>query len=704
MTPETYKACLQPIGPLRPTFCNVPEWAEVTLYIGGLVAIAIFAYGIYRHWRLWMAGQPNAPARNTGHWGARTGLVGRYVFGQTKTLERRYPGIFHTGIFWGFVLLFIGTALATLDWDFFRLVLDVRILQGPFYLGYEFVLDTAGLLFTLGLLAAIWRRYITAPHHVLGAWDFVLWSLVVINVSGFLVEGLRLVFAPVAWGGYSWVGQGIANVLAGGSGMLAGALYTSGSFEHAVFVNNMFDGLREAHLWLWLVHAGAAFVFIAAIPYTNAVHMFTLSTNAALKTLEPIAPGAALQRLDLENSEFFGVSKLSEFTWKQRLGVDSCVRCGRCETVCPAYMSGSPLNPKAIIVGLSNQLRDEIDRPFALSGDGEVVVGAGLLIEPEALWGCTTCMACVEICPAFIEIVDDIVDMRRYLTLSEGAPPGTSATTFRNMGNAGNPWGYAQADRFAWAADLDVPFAAAGEHYDLLYWVGCSASYDPRNQKIARSVVRLLKAAGVKFAVMREESCNCESARRMGEEYLYQTATEANVENLSGYTFDRVVCHCPHCFNTIKNEYAQFGGDYEVVHHSQLIAELVEAGRLTGLAASDQRVAFHDSCYLGRYNGEFEAPRATLRAAGVNVVELPRSREKGLCCGGGGGKMWFEAKVEKDVNVIRMEEALEAKPDIVGVACPFCLTMLDSAAKSMGVEGVQVMDVSEVLAAGLGEG
>jgi Fe-S oxidoreductase len=267
----------------------------------------------------------------------------------------------------------------------------------------------------------------------------------------------------------------------------------------------------------------------------------------------------------------------------------------------------------------------------------------------------------------------------------------------RNMGTAGNPWGYSQEERHHWAEGLDVPRIGDGEHYEVLYWVGCSAAYDKRNQKIARSVVRLLQAAGVRFAVLEQERCTAESARRLGEEYLYQTATEENVGNLNGASFDRVVTHCPHCFNTIKNEYPQFGGNYNVIHHSQLIQELVAAGRLTGLDKLDQRVAFHDSCYLGRYNGEFEAPRDTLRAAGVDVVELPRNRDKGLCCGGGGGQMWFEHKATKDVNVIRLEEALSVQPDVIGVACPFCLTMLDSAAKSAGATDVEVLDVAEVL-------
>lgn len=676
------EACLQASGPLRPTFCNVPVWGQAFVYLAGFLAVAVFAYGVYRHWRVWLAGRRDVPERNAVLHRARLGYLARYVIGQQATLARRLPAVFHSGIFWGFVLLFIGTVLATVDWDVFHLFLDTRILRGSFYVAYEFVLDAAGLVFLIALGIAIWRRYVVRPHHVLGAWDFVIWSLVIVNATGFVVEGLRLAIAPVEWGYASFVGQAIANVtLLGGDAFVARTV-------------------PALHYWLWLLHAAAALLFVAAIPFTNAVHIVTTATNAVLRSVEPIAPGAALRPIDIENAEFFGVGRLEEFTWKQRLGFDACIRCGRCETVCPAFMSGTPLNPKEIIVSLSRGMREELDAPPVGPRDGAdgVIVGADALVRPDALWACTTCMACVQACPAFIEIVDDIVDMRRYLTLTEGDVPGTGGVSLRNMGTAGNPWGYAQDDRLAWAEGLDVPVAEAGQHYEFLYWVGCSASYDQRNQRIARAVVRLLHEAGVSYAVMREERCHCESARRMGEEYLYQTAAEENVASLSAYTFDRLLCHCPHCFNTLRNEYPEFGGRYDVVHHAQLIEELVAAGRLQALAGSDLRVAFHDSCYLGRYNDVFDAPRAALQAAGVEVLELPRRRENGLCCGGGGGKMWFEdASFRRKVEDLRMEEALEVSPDVVGVACPFCLTMLDGAAKTLGADDVAVLDVAEVL-------
>jgi len=703
MTAEQLQACLQSDGPLRPTFCSIPAWGQLFVYLAGAITILIFAYGIYLHVKAWQAGQGPISGRRRVPASVLVRRFFKYVLGQKAVLRRRYPGIFHIGIFWGFLLLFVGTALATIDFDVLHLFFDTRVLTGTFYVVYEFVLDTAGLLLILGLLLAIWRRYITAPHYVLGAWDFVIWSLLIVGVTGFLVEGMRLAMFPVPWGPYSWIGQGIANLYA------------------AMDVSWQGEGATAFYLATWMVHAIAAFVFIAAVPYTNAVHMVSTAINAMLRAIEPIPSGAALVPIDIENAEFFGVGRLAEFTSKQRLGVDSCTRCGRCETVCPAFASGTPLNPKGVIVSLSEALRGELDGPpFAPSGDSvfagadgrsaeatedALIVGEGLMVDPGQLWACTTCLACVEECPAFIEIVDDMVDMRRYLALTEGAIPATGAVTLRNMATSGNPWGYAQEDRLAWAEGLDVPVAQPGVEYELLYWVGCSASYDQRNQKIARAMVQLLNAAGVSFAVMREERCTCESARRMGEEYLFQTATEENVGNISQYSFGRILAHCPHCFNTLKNEYPDFGGEFEVVHHSQLLRELVEQGRLTGLTALGERVAFHDSCYLGRYNREFDAPRDVLAASGAEVVELPRNMEQAFCCGGGGGKMWLEdEQFDTPVENLRMEEILETGTDSVAVACPFCLTMLDGAAKSMGAEDMAVKDIAELMAAALTQG
>jgi Fe-S oxidoreductase len=315
-------------------------------------------------------------------------------------------------------------------------------------------------------------------------------------------------------------------------------------------------------------------------------------------------------------------------------------------------------------------------------------------------------MACVQECPARIDIVDTIVDLRRYLALSEGAFPHATAVTLQNIQGLGNPWGLDPADRLAWASGLDVPILEPDKPVEYLYWVGCSASYDTRNQKIARSMVRILKEAGVSFGVMAEERCHGEVGRRLGEEYLYQTAAAENVANMRRYAFRKVLTHCPHCFNTFRTEYPQFDdGTFEVVHHSQLIAELLRSGRIRPKVANEQAIAFHDPCYLGRQNGVFDAPREVLEAVpGVTSMEVPRNHERAVCCGGGGGQMWMEVHARKRINILRAEEFVAAKARTVAVGCPYCLTMLDEGRKVAGAEEVlEVKDLSELVAESLGE-
>jgi Fe-S oxidoreductase len=427
--------------------------------------------------------------------------------------------------------------------------------------------------------------------------------------------------------------------------------------------------------------------FVAWVPFSYFSHLFITPVNIFFSKLG--SRGAIRPIENIEEAESLGISKLEEFSWKRRLDFDACLECGRCEAACPAYMAGSALSPKRIIVKLKGHLHGTLPGPIH-----------GSLIQADELWACTTCMACVQECPAFIDIVDTIVDLRRYLTLSEGALPSTAPQSLQNIQRAGNPWGLPPTERLAWAEGLDVPVMEEGKEVEYLYWVGCSASYDKRNQSIARSVVRILKAAGVSFGVMAEERCHAEVGRRLGEEYLYQTVAQENVEAIKQYRFKKVITHCPHCFNTIKNEYPQFGGTYEVLHHSVVINDLIAAGRITPRKPLDASVVFHDSCYLGRYNGIMEAPRQAARSVpGLRVLDPPRSRERGLCCGGGGGHMWMEVPAEKRVNIIRTEELLESKPDVIGTACPFCLAMVDLGRKVKEVEAtVQVKDISELVA------
>ncbi|MGH7323160.1 MAG: heterodisulfide reductase-related iron-sulfur binding cluster [Candidatus Rokuibacteriota bacterium] len=660
---------MRPAIPLRDTFWNVPPWAEIALYAGAVVAMAVFAWGLGQRIRLWRGGRPEARVDRIPQ---RIKLVAVHALAQVRTLSHAYPGVMHAIMFWGFLALFMGTVLATIDWDVTRLLFDVRILQGPFYLFYETTLDLFGLFFVIGLGLAVWRRFVLRPARVDPTARFagVLALLFVINVTGFVMEAARLAVVQPAWAPWSPVGWALGQAMLG-----------AGMSESA---------LRGLHLGTWLFHAVLSLGFIAIVPYSYFIHLITTPLNIFFAKL---TPRGEIPRIEnIEEADSLGVSRLEEFSWKRRLDFDACVECGRCQAACPAWMAGTALSPKQIIVKLKRHMHGQLPGPIH-----------GELIKAEELWACTTCMACVQECPAFIDIVDTIIDLRRYLTLSDGAMPSTAPHSLQNIQRAGNPWGLPASDRLAWAEGLAVPVMEPGKEVEYLYWVGCSASYDRRNQAIARSVVKILTAAGVSFAVMQEERCHAEVGRRLGEEYLYQTVQQETVEAIRQYRFGKVITHCPHCFNTIKNEFPQFGGAWEVLHHSVVIKELIEAGRLRLRRTLEAAVAFHDSCYLGRYNGIMEAPRDVVRAVpGLRVIEMPRNRERGLCCGGGGGHMWMEVPARKRVNIIRVEEALQTEATVVGTACPFCLAMIDLGRKVVGAEDrLQVKDISELVAESL---
>jgi Fe-S oxidoreductase/nitrate reductase gamma subunit len=661
---------MTPAGvPIRDTFWNVPPLAQNALYLGGLVAVVIFVYGFYRHVRLWRAGVPES---RFDHVPQRVKLVAKHALGQARTLAQAYPGIMHAIMFWGFLALFMGTVLATIDYDITLPLWGYKLLKGRFYLFYETVLDLFGLFFVIGLGMAAWRRFVLRPQRVDPTARFanVLALLFLINLSGFVLEACRLAVTRPWWAPWSPVGWAL------GQGMLAAGIGE--------------DALRGTHLAVWLGHAALSLFFVAVVPYSYFVHLVTTPLNIFFSKLTP--RGEIRKIENIEEAESLGISKLEEFSWKRRLDFAACVECGRCQAACPAYMAGTALSPKQIIVKLKRHMHGQAPGPIH-----------GELIKPEELWACTTCMACVEECPAFIDIVDTIIDLRRYLTLSEGALPSTAPQSLQNMQRAGNPWGLPAGERLAWAHGLDVPVMEPGKEVEYLYWVGCSASYDKRNQAIARSVVAILKKAGVSFGVMQEERCHGEVARRLGEEYLYQTVQRDNVAAMNRYKFRKVITHCPHCFNTIKNEFPQLGGTYEVLHHSQVIDDLVQSGRIKPGKALHGTIVFHDSCYLGRYNGIMDAPRRAAAAVpGLRVIDPPNARERGLCCGGGGGHMWMEVKSEKRVNLIRTQELLATGAQTVATACPFCLAMIDLGRKVAGAEErLAVKDVSELVAESL---
>ena len=645
--------------PIRPGFWNVPLWGEIGVYFVGIAAVAVLIWGIVRNWRLHRAAVSEPPVEK--------GLVAilKSVFYQPKTLETT-GGRLHTVLAVGFFLLFLGTALATLDWDIGHYVVGTQFLQGPVYLAYKFVLDMAGVAVLLALFVGAWRRYrkeSKAKRDVKFLVAYV--SLAVVVLTGFVVEGLRLAVEQPAWMHFSPVGTLVAK------------LFIAAGFTA--------DTLRGVHVWLWTFHGLLSLAFIAAIPLTFYAHLYR--TPAAVYRRKATTAGTLAKIDDIEEQESFGLVHPSDLTESQRFALDGCTECGRCDDVCPALRSGAPLSPRDFVAAMRRAAADPANPTLP-----------GEAIDKDVIWSCTTCGACTRACPANIPIPELLVGLRRHLALEQGDFPEGLANTFENVSSVGNPWGLDPYDRLEWADGLDVPVAEPGEHYDILYWVGCAASYDRRARKIARSMVKILRASGVKFAVMREERCHGEFARRSGEEYLYQTAAQENIENFRQYDFERILAACPHCFNTLKNEYPAFeGGTFNVVSHSEWILEMMKAGKLK-VKTEGETLAYHDPCFLARLNGIVDAPREVLKTLGADVRSPEASGEKTFCCGAGGGQMWTDGeKRESPVQVIRLEELRKTGAKRIALACPHCLTMLETARAETKGDDVLV-DIAEIVA------
>ena len=607
-----------------------------------------------------------------------------YVLGQRRLIKspNRVPGIIHALIFWGFLIITLGTLqlfAAGLD----HAVLIPAVGNDPVYM---VLLDLMIIVVLAAVGAASYRRIVVKPYRLTtkpDAW-IILGLITVLMITLLFTEA----FAIVAYGSniahWSFIGYALSGLVGGLSLNAAANLY-------GVF---------------WWAHILTVLGFLVYLPSSKHLHILTAAFTVFFRPSTP--RGAMTPIRDLENQEHFGVGKLEQFGWKHLLDTFSCTECGRCDRNCPALLSGKPLSPKEVVLGIKYGLFGEADS--LLAGKGSNTDGAhpliGGRIADESLWSCTTCGWCVEACPVFIEHVPKILDMRRNLVLEESRFPAEIQPVFANLEKNGNPWQLPKKQRGAWAKDLDVPtmaeIAAAGERIDVLYFVGCMGSYDQRNKKVAAAIVKLLKAANVKFAILaKEETCNGDPARRIGNEYLFQSLAEQNIQTLNDYGVKKVLTACAHCFNTIKNEYPQFGGTYEVVHHTEFIAELVAQGRLTlDRPVGDGTMTFHDPCYLGRYNGVFEPQRDILRGLPMaNLVEMERTKRGSMCCGGGGGRSFMEERTGKRMSHNRIEQAMAVKPDTIVAACPFCTTMFEDGIKGMNVEStLKVRDFAEVVA------
>ena len=664
------------MSPSHQWYGVMPGWLPFYALIA--VALVLFARRVSVLVRLMLKGKADTRWDRVP---ARLAKVIVFVVGQARLIGGDFwPGLMHATIFWGFIILTLGTL------EFFGKGVtesfSLPLLSNtPAYL----VLED---LFSVAVIAAVgyaaFRRLVTKPRRLTLSPEGLVILLLIFGlmVTDLSADACRILLAPAATDPWQFAGRALASMFAG--------------LPHGA-VQGLF------HLSWWL-HAVLLLGFLVWLPYSKHLHVLAAPFNVFFA---PLTPKGQFRTVDLENAETFGVGAITEFTWKDLFDLYNCTECGRCTSRCPASMSGKELDPKMLILNLQEHLLDNAPRLLGEGGNGSGEPGAGEqpmvggVITDNVLWACTMCRWCVDACPVFIEHVPKIVDMRRWLVLTESRFPPELQPAFRNLETNGNPWQMSWQTRTDWARDLGVRTMGDVQEAEYLYWVGCYGSFDERNKKVARAFVKLLQAAAVDFAILgNEEKCTGEPARRLGHEYLYQTLAQGNIETLKRYRFQTIVTACPHCFNTIRNEYPDFDGHFRVMHHSQLLDELVGAGRLRVAQEGSERITYHDACNLGRFNDVYDEPRRVLASATrTELAEMRLNRSRGFCCGGGGGRVWMEEREGRRVNQLRVEQAMEVNPDILASACPFCLTMFEDGVKAKEVaDKIKTRDIAEILA------
>ena len=681
----------------REVFWNAHNF-EPILFILTAVALAIFAYGFYRRWKLW-----RAMGKDEIRWDKLpVRIKSLFVNGflQVKTWKDAYPGIMHGLIFFGFFVLLFGAIFDAGEFHITEPLFNWSFLRGRFYLGFAFLMQLFGFCVLIGILLALFRRYVLKPER-LGykgkpdntADDAIALLLILgIIVTGFLISALRIrvTYQQTPWEWVRFVSWGIAAYA------LAGVETSTALALHKV---------------IWWTHTFIALSFIAYIPYSRLLHMITTSVNHFLLSLQPTGYLEPIR--DFENAESFGANKLDDFTWKQIFDSDACTRCGRCQDGCPAYLSGKPLSPKKVIQDIKTYWLEKAPttikaKPAAAEAAGDAVQEkplAGGVIDLHELWACTNCMYCMEHCSSSIEHVPKIVNMRQYKVLTEADFAPELQLTYRNMENNSNPWGVGAHLRADWAKELGVKTLAENPQVEYLYYVGCSGSFDDRGKKVSVAFAKILQAAGVSFGILgNEEGCCGDSAMRGGNEYLFQTQAQANIATMNGYGVKKIITTCPHGYNALKKDYPNFGGNFEVYHHTEIIANLLASGKITLSQPLTGLFTYHDSCFLGRYNDIYKQPRQILKAVpGIKLAEMERNLSKSFCCGAGGARMWMEEDIGDRINNMRTDQAAATKAGTVAVACPFCLTMLSDGIKDRQLSEKMVsLDIAEIVLKAMG--
>ena len=636
---------------------------------------AAFAFGFVRRWLLWRVGGKDSRKDN---------MIGRIkdtiavALANVRILSESYPGWMHFMIVWGAILFVLGKLIRLFSYT-------VHINNPPqdVFLYASLASEVGAVLIIVGGLLAVFRRYILKPPRLDTKSDdtlIFLWVFVIL-LTGFIVKGFRIATAdtpPTDWDKWAPVSYGFSKIL-------------------PAFARTYYNQILVWHRVLF--HTAVAFMFLAYIFLTRSrlQHVLLSPLNVFFRSSKP---KGALTPINLETAESYGASKIENFTWKQLLDLDACTRCGRCQDNCPANISGKALSPKKVIQDLKDHLYEVYPIPLWRKPKEPRRDMINDVITQEVIWDCTTCGACQQACPVYIEHIDKIVDMRRNLALERAEFPEAAQGALQSLGTRGHPWRGTTATRTDWISGLGVKVLSEKADVDMLYWVGCTAALEDRNMKVAIATAKVMQAAGINFGILGvEEGCCGDPARRMGDEYLFQTLCQKNIEVLKNYNIKKIVCSCPHCFNTLKNEYSQFGGNFEVIHHSELISGLISQGKLKLGGIDSLSVAYHDSCYLGRHNNILRQPRKVLDSIkGIKRVELPRHGMKGFCCGGGGGHMWMEEPPEKRLNTRRTDEVIQAKVNCVATACPYCLSMFEDGLKAKEVEeSIKAMDLSELV-------